>query len=285
MIKKTKQMFLIGCACLTSSCSTLISSVTQGFAEDLSVAILESEDLEMVRDGAPAYLILLDGLISNSPDDKFLLRQSAVLHSAYAGAFVDDQDRSKLLAGKAKNLAIRASCLSLKGGCELMDMNYRELTDWLEEQPASSIEFLYTLASTWIGWIQANSDDFDAIADLSKAKAIMQRVVDIDGAYENGQPYLYLGALETLVPPGLGGKPEIGKAHFDRAISISGGRNLMSKVFCAEMYARLLFDRELHDRLLTEVLEADVKAPGFTLMNVVAKKQAKQLLLSGDDYF
>ena len=53
-------MFLIGCACLTSSCSTLISSVTQGFAEDLSVAILESEDLEMVRDGAPAYLILLD---------------------------------------------------------------------------------------------------------------------------------------------------------------------------------------------------------------------------------
>ena len=59
----------------------------------------------------------------------------------------------------------------------------------------------------------------------------------------------------------------------------------MSKVCCAEMYARLLFDRELHDRLLTEVLEADVKAPGFTLMNVVAKKQAKQLLLSGDDYF
>ena len=111
----------------------------------------------MVRDGAPAYLILLDGLISNAPDDKFLLRQSAVLHSAYAGAFVDDQDRSKLLAGKAKNLAIRASCLSLKGGCELKDMNYRELTDGIEEQPASSIELLYTLASTRIGRIQANS--------------------------------------------------------------------------------------------------------------------------------
>ena len=113
----------------------------------------------------------------------------------------------------------------------------------------------------------------------------MLKVVDINGVYENGQPYLYLGALETLVPPGLGGKPEKGKAHFDRAINISEGQNLMSKVFCAEMYARLLFDRELHDRLLTEVLEAEVKASGFTLMNVVAKKQAKQLLLSGDDYF
>ena len=285
MIKKSKQMVLLGCACLTSSCSTLISSVTQGFAKDLSAAILESEDLEMVRDGAPAYLILLDGLIANAPDDKFLLRQSAVLHSAYAGAFVNDQDRSKLLAGKAKNLAVRASCLSLEDGCGIDDMNYQELTDWLKEQPDSSIEFLYTLASTWIGWIQANSDDFNAIADLSKAKAVMLKVVDINSTYENGQPFLYLGALETLVPPGLGGKPEIGKAHFDRAIAISEGRNLMSKVFCAEMYARLLFDRELHDRLLTEVLEAEVKASGFTLMNVVAKKQAKQLLLSGDDYF
>ena len=285
MIKKSKQMVLLGCACLTSSCSTLISSVTEGFAKDLSAAILESEDLEMVRDGAPAYLILLDGLIANSPDDKFLLRQSAVLHSAYAGAFVNDQDRSKLLAGKAKNLAVRASCLSLEDGCGIDDMNYQELTDWLKEQPDSSIEFLYTLASTWIGWIQANSDDFNAIADLSKAKAVMLKVVDINGTYENGQPFLYLGALETLVPPGLGGKPEIGKAHFDRAIAISEGRNLMSKVFCAEMYARLLFDRELHDRLLTEVLEAEVKASGFTLMNVVAKKQAKQLLVSGDDYF
>ena len=166
-------MVLIGCACLTSYCSTLISSVTQGFAEDLSVAILESEDLEMVREGAPAYLILLDGLISNSPDDKFLLRQSAVLHSAYAGAFVDDPGRSKLLAGKAKNLAIRAICLSLEDGCGIDDMNYQELTDWLKEQPDSSIEFLYTLASTWIGWIQANSDDFENQLDFSPTSLSM----------------------------------------------------------------------------------------------------------------
>jgi hypothetical protein len=59
----------------------------------------------------------------------------------------------------------------------------------------------------------------------------------------------------------------------------------MSKVLYAEMYARLVFDRRLHDRLLKEALGADASAPGFTLMNVVAKKQAKQLLVTGDDYF
>ena len=59
----------------------------------------------------------------------------------------------------------------------------------------------------------------------------------------------------------------------------------MSKVLYAEMYARLMFDRDLHDRLLRDTLDASANAPGLTLMNVVAKKQARQLLISGDDYF
>ena len=284
MKKIIKLVVAISCMFL-ASCSTLVSSVTQSFAQDLSAAILDNEDLDMVKDGAPAYLILLDGLVSNSPNDHFLLRQSAVLHSAYAGAFVDDPDRAKLLALKAKKLAMKASCASLKDACQIGTFGYQDLTGWLRDQGVSSIATLYTLASTWIGWIQANSDSYDAIADLSKAKAIMLKVVEIDPLYENGQPYLYLGALESLVPPGLGGKPEKGKAYFEKAITISNGQNLMSKVLYAEMYARLMFDRDLHDRLLRDTLDASANAPGLTLMNVVAKKQARQLLISGDDYF
>ena len=284
MKKIIKLVVAISCMFL-ASCSTLVSSVTQSFAQDLSAAILDNEDLDMVKDGAPAYLILLDGLVSNSPNDHFLLRQSAVLHSAYAGAFVDDPDRAKLLSLKAKKLAMKASCASLKDACQIGTFGYQDLTGWLRDQGVSSIATLYTLASTWIGWIQANSDSYDAIADLSKAKAIMLKVVEIDPLYENGQPYLYLGALESLVPPGLGGKPEKGKAYFEKAITISNGQNLMSKVLYAEMYARLMFDRDLHDRLLKEALDASANAQGLTLMNVVAKKQARQLLISGDDYF
>ena len=53
----------------------------------------------------------------------------------------------------------------------------------------------------------------------------------------------------------------------------------------AEHYARLLFDQELHDRLLAEVLAADPREPGFTLMNVLAQERAKALVESGKDYF
>jgi len=83
----------------------------------------------------------------------------------------------------------------------------------------------------------------------------------------------------------MGGKPEIGREHFERAIALSKGKNLLCKVLFAKQYARLVFDRELHDRLLEDVLAADPEARGFTLTNVLAQQQARILLAESDDYF
>ena len=87
------------------------------------------------------------------------------------------------------------------------------------------------------------------------------------------------------MPPALGGRPEDGRAHFERAVEITGGRHLLVKVFFAESYARLVYDKELHDRLLRDVLAADVAAPELTLMNAIAQEQARVLLETSDDYF
>ena len=46
-----------------------------------------------------------------------------------------------------------------------------------------------------------------------------------------------------------------------------------------------MFDRDLHDKLLNEVLAADPHAPGLTLINVLAQQRARKLLDSGKDYF
>jgi hypothetical protein len=46
-----------------------------------------------------------------------------------------------------------------------------------------------------------------------------------------------------------------------------------------------VFDKELHDRLLTEVLEAEPRARGFTLTNTLAQEQAIDLLAESDEYF
>ena len=76
-----------------------------------------------------------------------------------------------------------------------------------------------------------------------------------------------------------------GRRHFERALELSEGKNLMVKVLYARHYARLVFDRELHDRLLREVLAAPAEAPGLTLINTLAQRQAKELLAGSADYF
>ena len=76
-----------------------------------------------------------------------------------------------------------------------------------------------------------------------------------------------------------------GLAHFQKAIELSGGRDLSIKVDFARYYARTLYDRELHDRLLEEVLAADPTQPGLTLFNTLAQDDAKELLAGADDYF
>ena len=97
--------------------------------------------------------------------------------------------------------------------------------------------------------------------------------------------HLYMAVMESLLPPTLGGKPELAKKHFDRAIELSNGENLMAKVLYAEKYARLLFDRELHDELLQQVIDADTGAQDQILVNTLDRQKAAELLLDGDDYF
>ena len=270
---------------VATGCSTLISNVTEVLARDLSAAILENPDVDVVREGAPAYLILIDGLLESTPDNVALLSQAAALNSAYAGAFVTDGDRARLMADKARTMALRAVCLGVKDGCGVASRPFDEFEQWVAGLETNDVPLIYGLATCWAGWIQANSDDFNAIAELGRVKALIGRVADLDEGFEYGGPHLYLGVFEVLLPPALGGRPELGRYHFERAIALSEGRHLLTKVMYADQYARLVFDRPLHDRLLNEVLAVDEDPPELRLMNAVARRRAQKLLESADEYF
>ena len=133
--------------------------------------------------------------------------------------------------------------------------------------------------------MQANTGDWGAIADLPKIEALLERVVAIDPRTDGGQAHVYLGVLNSLRPEAIGGKPETGRKHFETGLALSDGKNLMAKVLQAEFYARLVFDQELHDRLLNEVIAADPRVPGHTLVNTLAQDRARKLLESGKDFF
>ena len=270
---------------MATGCATIVGNATGSLAESLSNGILNQDDPELVRDGAPAYLLLVDGLIADNPESEPLLLAGATLYGAYAGAFVTDADRGLKLANRARDFGTRVLCLKREKVCAAINQPFESFEAVLPELGMKDLDALYAFASTWATWIQANSGDWNAIAEVPKIEAAMKRVVALEPEFEAGWPHLYLGVLATQLPPAYGGKPEDGLKHFDVAREMSQGQNLMVDVMCAQQYARLVFDKELHDSLLSSVLSSDATATGFTLTNTLAQEQAAELLAESDDYF
>lgn len=259
------------------------SVATQGMADKLSEAMLNQGDPEIVKAGAPAYLLLLDSLIADSPENTDLLLAGSRLYAAYGSGLVSDPRRARHLSGIALDYSRRALCQELDELCAALDRPYLEFEPALQDLDKDDLPILFGHATAWVGWIQARSGDWDAVAELPKAERMLQEVVGLDPAYERGRAQLFLGALLSLRPAALGGRPEQAREHFERAIEYSEGRDLMAKVEYARRYARLVFDQDLHDRLLEEVLKANPEQAGLTLSNVIAQSQARRLMK--DDYF
>ena len=270
---------------LNAGCSSIVSSATSSLADSLTSAVLDQNDPETVRQGAPAYLLLIDGLIADNPQNEDLLIAGAGLYSSYAGAFVDDPERASRLSRKGRDYGWAAWCRVEKDACEIWSAPYADFERVVDGTKLKDVPVLFSAGAAWASWIRTNTDDWSAVADKARVDAIMQRVAALDDTYEEGSAFLYLGILATLLPEAMGGKPEQGRVYFERVIDLSAGRNLMAKVLLARSYARLVFNRELHDRLCREVIEADPVAPGLTLSNTMAQEEARALLDSSEDFF
>jgi len=289
-MKQSLSRNLVFACCLASlgGCASVVRNASDRFASNLGSAVLNNEDPATVRDGLPSYLLLLDSLVAGQgtdakPDPSTLLA-AAKLNSAYGGNFTgDDKARARRLSKKAFDYAKRATCLQDAALCSALEADPDAFSKVVAAD--QNTDLMYVLAGSWAGYLQANSEDWGAIADLPKIQSLLERVVALDPVHDQGQAWTYLGVLNSLRPEAIGGKPAEGRRDFEKAIELSGGRNLYAKTMFAEFYARLMFDQELHDKLLNEVISADPVAPGFTLMNTLAQDRARKLLESGKDYF
>lgn len=278
----------LACAALLAGlagCTTVIKSATSGMAANLNSAMLNQDDPELVRDGAPAYLLMLDSLVEGAPEDVAMLGAAAQLYAAYGVVFVDDAERARTLTRRARGYGERALCAQRASMCDAWEARFPEFEASLEALESEDAPALYAFAISWLAWIRSHSDDWSALADLPKVQASFKRVQALRLQYRRSSVEHMLAVLNTIRPPALGGDFDSGWAHYQRAIQLSGGRDLGVKVDLARYYARTLFDRELHDRVLREVLEANPEADGLTLFNTIAQRQARDLLATADDYF
>ena len=267
-----------------------MSSATSGLAADLSAAILNQDDPETVRDGAPAYLLMLDSFVQGSPNDPAMLAAAAELYAAYGSVFVDDPERAQRLTTRARAYGRQALCAANAATCDLWDRPFEQFLAGLRETrkgDAFDVLLAQAVGALGHGAFAALGQGRLAlvVAELPHVEAVLSRVRELDASFRPGDVERYLGVMHTLRPPSLGGDFDKGRAYYEQAIALSRGRDLGIKVDYAYYYARTLYERALHDRLLREVLQSDPVHPGLTLFNVMAQRDAKSMLESADDYF
>jgi len=282
---RINQLAFIAASLMLSGCASLMSSAASGFADDLSTAVLNQDDPELVRDGAPAYLLLLDSVLESNPDDPKLLTAAAKMYASYGAVFAEEPERAARLTNRALNYSQRAVCNSYDDGCNWNTATFDEFETSISGLDAKHADVTFGYCFSSIAYIISHSDDWNALARLPQLEALLLRYLEISELSVESDVYTYLGVLLTLRPKQMGGRPEEARTYFERAIELTDGHDLSAKVWYADSYARLLYDRELHDRLLNEVVAADPVVPGYTLLNVMAQRNAADLLASADDYF
>ena len=104
---------------LLSGCSAVVSNLSSGMADNLSGAILNQDDPELVREALPAYLLMLDSVLQSDPESVSTLSAAAQLYSAYASALIDDPARARVLTNRARDYGSRALCSADSDACNM----------------------------------------------------------------------------------------------------------------------------------------------------------------------
>ncbi len=244
-------------------------------------------DLELVCDGAPSYLLLLDSLLVSDPDNARLLMHGTQAYTAYASLMPEcgRPERAAVLGERARAYGLRllGTHKTLAGAAQIPLAQFNET---LQSVGPGEVDKLFWGGYGWATWIGFSKGAPAAVVDLPKVEQLMLRVLALDETFYHGGAHLFLGIYYGSRPVMLGGKPEVSRVHFERALALSDRRFLPTLVAYAEYYARQTLDRELYVRLLEEALAFDLAlAPDLTLPNVLAQRRAQKMLAQVDDLF
>jgi len=285
----THILMLLLPTCLLISCAaskTMTVGATGALLEDVARSAYRQSDLRLIREGMPAYLMLIDGMVAAMPDNERLLINAAQAYASFAAAFIQEEDPeyARMLYGRAKDYAL--SALQQAGFKDPAGSTFDSFEKKLNTLGEGRVPVIFWAASCWANWISINQRSMEAMAELPRVELMMKRVLDLDEGFYYGGAHVFMGILEASRPKIAGGDLNAAQAHFLKAIELGKGKFLMSRVYYAAYYARKAFDRKLFVATLQQVLAtpADIE-PDLTLLNTVAHIKAQKMLNEVDEYF
>lgn len=256
------------------------------------------DDPALVGDALPFALKTYESLLAELPDDRPLLVATCRGFASYAAGWVEADaerlepaDYAAAQAAKrralglhlrARDYCLRALELRRPGVGDSLRRTPEEALGWAA---ASDVEALYWTAATWGSAISLGLDRPELVADLPAVRALFRRALALDPDWDRGTLHEAMIAIESLSEL-LGGSPERARAHFERAVELSGGRRVGPYVAYARGVLIPAQDRAAFRATLERALAIDPAAsPPDRLANLLAQERARRLLARGDEFF
>lgn len=250
-------------------------------------AMNRENDLELARAAIPASVKMLEGMAIGDPTNAQLHIYAAQGLYGYTYGFVELEDPIRAVTLYTRCLSHAAEALKIEGldvGLEHTALDGLQAA--LAETDSRHVPGLFWAASCMAKRVDMSRTDPEAIAQLARSAALMERVVTLDETYYYGGPHLFFGVYYGSRAPMFGGDYGKSKQHFDAARATVEGKLLISDVLRAEYLSRQTQDRQEFRSLLSTVISAPAAAfPEMAFANQVAKKRATYLLKKESEWF
>jgi predicted anti-sigma-YlaC factor YlaD len=259
------------------------------------------DDPELVREALPFALKTMETLAAEAPRHAGLRLGLCRGYVGYAGGFLEPD--AEAIEGqsfeRARQIRMRAERLYLRAFryCQqALDLGWKGAGEDLEGVPAvveaalarisrEGVETLYWTGVAWGSAISLGLDHPDRVVQLPTVRAIFERALELDEEFDRGSLHEAMIVFDSM-PAMMGGSPERARAHFDKAIAMSGGRRASPYVTWARSSAVARQARREFRETLEKALaiEPDAHLPD-RLLNLISQERARVLLARTDELF
>ncbi|MBI2608442.1 MAG: hypothetical protein HYW47_02455 [Deltaproteobacteria bacterium] len=286
----------------SSSCSVQKMAVRQtaGFLTEAAPAFEKEFDLDLAEEAIPANLMVMEGLLHIDPLNPDLLLLLSKGFGGYAFSFLENKmeiyeknlNKYHYFKKRAQDTYRRARDYALKhlskeeAFKKALSSDFETFENSLKIFGGEEVPFLFWAGYNWGNLVNVSKENPEELADLSKAEALMRRVLQLDENYFYGSAHLFLGVFYGSRPPMLGGDFKKSKFHFEKALEVSQGRFLLASYMYARFYAVQTQDEVLFERHLRRVMKAKADIlPEQRLANEMAKLRAQRALKQKGQFF
>jgi predicted anti-sigma-YlaC factor YlaD len=191
---------------------------------------------------------------------------------------------------RAKRLYLRGRDYGLRG----LEASHPGFVEALQREPRSAVErvtrddvpLLHWSSVAWGAAISLAKDDASMLGGIPAMREMARRALELDEAYAEGALHTFQISLAMASAQPEVDRLRLARAHFERVLALSAGRQAAPYVTYAESVAAPLARRDEFDRMIQLALDIDDAAPSPSrLSNGVFQRRARWLRSHADRFF